>query len=190
MLFQAQQPVPRGPAPAGQTATQLVAPGPSSTTPQTPYDSTVAAIRRIGTTVAELKSELEWFNRAVTMEPAGRVVERGVSLQGACRALQHSATEDGRALCRSCLHGQQAAAVEQYRAYLASLARVGSQCATTVAQQRRAPTADAVAGGLKREAKTISGRIVEGLVPYEQRLAAVRAAFGWSATSGAPRRSP
>jgi len=191
MLFQAQQPAPRPAAPGVQASAHYLPPGPPGTAPRTPYDSTVAAIRRIGVTVAEVKSGLESFNRAAAREPSGTVVERGASLQTACRAMTVSAREDGHAICRSCLRGEQAAAVEQYRAYLATLARVGSQCSTIVAQQRRAATADMTALGLKREAQRISSGIVEGIVPYEQRLAAVRTAFGWTGTtSGAPRRGP
>jgi len=166
-------------------------PAKSSAEPRTPYESTVTAIRRIGVAVAEVKSGMESFNRAAAREPSGVVVERALLLQSACRGLAQSVATDGPGLCRGCVRGQQAAALEQYRTYLASLARVGTQCSTSVARHRSTGTVDGMAAGLKREAHAMSQRIVEGLVPYEQRLAVLRTAFGWTnTTSGAPRRGP
>lgn len=193
ILVQAQQPGQHPTTPPNPHAVppQRVATGSTTSQPRTPYDSTVAAIRRIGVAVAEVKSGLESFNRAAAREPSGVVVERALLLQTACQGLARSAVADGRVLCRGCVRGQQATALEQYRAYLNSLARVGTQCSTSVARHRDTGTVDGMAAGLKREVHTMSQRIVEGLVPYEQRLAAVRTAFGWTnTTSGTPRRGP
>lgn len=191
MLVQAQQPGQQpSTAPNPHAVPPQRVPVNSNTVPRTPYDSTVAAVRRIGVSVAQVKSGLDEFNRAAAREPSGVVVERALLLQNACLGLTRSAQNDGRALCRSCVSGREAAALEQYRNYMASLARVGSQCSTSIARQRATGTVEGMATGLKREAQAMSQRIVQGLVPYEQRLQAMREAFGWSSTSGAPRRSP
>jgi hypothetical protein len=191
LLVQAQPPA-RQPAAAPQSTTlpattQLQTGGRE---PRTPYDTTVVAIRRIALSVAEVKSNLGAFSRAAAREPAAVVVERATRLQDRCQALARSAAEDGRLLCRSCVRGERAAALERYRASLASLQQVGRQCSTTVAQLRRARGAEQAAAGLKREARTIGNRIATGLVPYEQRLEAVRQAFGWSTRPAAAPRPP
>ena len=98
MLVQAQQPghqpttqAPATQAPAARPAPmQTVVRAPTST-PRTPYDSTLAAIRRIGVAVAEVKSGLDALNRAVAREPNGVVVERATTLQTQCQALARSA---------------------------------------------------------------------------------------------------
>jgi hypothetical protein len=181
LLVQTQQP---GRPPVAQAQTQ-----PASSQPRTPYDSTVAAIRRIGLAVAEVKSSMDAFGRAAAREPSAVVVERAGSLQTRCQTLARSAAQDGRILCRSCVTGERREALDHYRAYLASLERVGSQCVTSIARLRRAGTMDQVAEGLKREARTISQRIVAGFVPYEQRLLVLRQAFGWAPPPSRPRPS-
>jgi hypothetical protein len=172
LLVQTQQP---GRPPVAQAQIQ-----PSSSQPRTPFDSTVAAIRRIGLAVAEVKSQVQLFGRVAVGEPDTVVMERAVMLQDRCRALARSAAEDGRALCRSCVTGERREALDRYRAYLASLGRVGSQCATLIARQRRGGTLAARAAGLKREARTIMQGIVAGFGPYEQRVLVLRQAFGWA----------
>jgi hypothetical protein len=111
------------------------------------------------------------------------VVDRATRLQDRCRAMARSAADDGRMLCRTCVQGERQAALERYRAYLASLQQVGRQCSTTVSRQHQEGRVEETAVGLKREARGIGNRIASGLVPYEQRLEAVRRAFGWTSTS-------
>jgi hypothetical protein len=184
LLVQTQQPAaPRSPAASAAQAPLQMQTG--TREPRTPYDTTVLAVRRIGIAVAEVKSGLDGFNRAAAREPAAVVVERATRLQERCQTMARSAAEDGRLLCRSCVRGEQAAALERYRTYLASLQRVGAQCSTAVARERRTGVPEPAASGLRRQARTISEGIVAGLVPYEQRLEGVRQAFGWSSPATA-----
>jgi len=191
LLVQVQQP---GRPPANQATPQA----PSGAQPlhvetrgrelRTPFDTTVAAIRRVGLSVAEVKSGLEAFRRAANREPGGVVVERAAMLQGKCRAMARSASTEARVLCRDCVDGERRAALERYRAYLASLARVGNECAASIARQHQRGGTDRAAERLKREARAIGDRIIAGLVPYEQRLAVVRRAFGWASPGNTTRR--
>lgn len=191
LLAQTQQPgrppANQAPAPA-PSAMQSVRLQPTSRQPSTPYDTTVAAIRRVGLSVAEVKSSLEMFRRATAREPNAIVVERAAALHGKCQAMARTASAESPLLCRGCVEGERRAALERYRAYLSSVARVGNQCAATIARQRRSASTDLAAARLKGEARGIGDAIVAGLVPYEQRLDAVRRAFGWSAPSSASRR--
>ncbi len=183
LLVQAQQP---GRPPATQATppvrTQAAQVHASSREMHTPYDTTVAAIRRVAVSVAEVKSGLEVFRRAAAREQSAIVVERASALEGKCQAMARVVVEEARRMCRTCVSGERLTALERYRTYLASVARVGTQCARTLGAERRDRTVDQAAAGLKRQRRTLSDRIVAGLVPYEQRLAAVRQTFGWAPT--------
>ncbi len=189
LLVQAQEPArPAAPAQAQSPAPVQVPMQIEGRGPRTPYDTTVIAIRRIGVSVAEVKSSVDAFNRAAARETNAVVAERAVRLQERCQALARSAAEDGRTICRSCVTGERAAALQRYREYLASLQQVGSQCASSVAQQRRGRGTEQAGAALRGQARAISNRIATGFVPYEQRLEAVRRTFGWgSSTRPAPR---
>jgi hypothetical protein len=190
LLVQTQQPQRQPAAPAQAPAPTQVPMQIEGRDPRTPYDTTVIAIRRIGVSVAEVKSSLDALNRAAAREPDAVVVERAVRLQERCQALARSAAEDGRTICRTCVTGERAAALQRYREYLASLQRVGSQCATSVAQQRRGRGTEQAGAALRGQVRAISDRIATGFVPYEQRLEVVRRAFGWSSAASSGARRP
>lgn len=171
------------------SAGALVRPRPT-TVPRTRYDSTVAAVRDIGNQVARVKSDLDLFHRATAARPSGEVIQRASGLRSSCDAMASAIQRGLPMLCRGCLARSMQTSIDRYRAYLPALARVGRQCAARIRQLTRSGAEDAQAGALKREANALSARVVGGIVPYEQRLAAVRRAFGWAPASPAPRRGP
>ena len=159
----------------------------ASAEPRTAYDSTVLGLRRIGQAVAEVKTAMDAFRRA-SIEPDGVMLERAALLRAKCRALTTTAEQQGRRLCRTCVGREQRTSLDAYRAYLPSLQRVAQQCATTITRLGSGQGVAGAATRLRRESRNISNRIVEGLVPYEQRLTAVRVAFGWAPTPQNPVR--
>jgi hypothetical protein len=171
-------------APSAQSP-GLVLPG--GRPPANAYDSTVRALAVVGQRVAEVKSALGQFRRAAFNGQDAQVVQWGDTLAQRCRQLNEQAAGAQRTLCRGCLNARRQASVEEYRAVLPRVGLMARGCDTTLRQLRR-DSAAATARNYRREVRNIGNRIVLALRPYEERLARVRDAFGWSdRTSPAPR---
>jgi len=152
---------------------------------RTPYDTTRQSIIELGTRVADVRSLLELYRRAAFNDPDGAVLESAGRLSRGCRMLADSVDVARRKICRHCLSPSAQSAVEDYRAYLPTLAGVARQCSTRLHQLA---TGDSSAARLRREALPVSNRLVTGVRPYEARLQQVRIAFGWAAPARTPAR--
>jgi hypothetical protein len=180
-----QQQRPR-PAPPPATVVPIQS---GSSEPRTPFDTTRATLIEIARRVADLKSSLDMYRRAAFNEPDGALLENAGMFARDCRALAEAAEHGRRTLCRHCLAPSAQGPVDEYRAYLPTLARVGRQCAARVEQLRSGRSAQAAAAGLRRDVLPANNRVVDGLRPYEARLQQVRIAFGWAMPpTPAPRR--
>lgn len=171
----------QGAAPARPQQQQVPRPSMAltqSTGPQTPFDSSVAALTDVGTKVAEMRSAYELYRRAVFNQPDGAILERGDLYKNSCSALATSVQRAQRHLCRTCMATNVRPAIEQYRANLPSLARVANQCAARMARLRGRGNA-AAAEAMRADIRPEGERLVNGLRPYEARLADVRRVMGW-----------
>src|SRR5262245_14209639 len=161
--------------------------GPPPPARQESADSVSAAVQRIAFAVGQARSGIELLRRASGNDTDAGVVQSAVHLRSVCETLAATVETQSKVLCRHCLEQERQAPIDAYREYLPSLERAGRQCASTTAQLARGSTADA-ARRIRRQAVPIGERLVAVLVPYEQRLGAVRVAFGWAPPPAAPPR--
>lgn len=166
---------PAGAAPAASQQPQLTRDPP----PRTAYDSTVYAITALGTRVAEVRSGIELLRRAAFNEPDGSVLERADLMRTRCREMAAAAERGQQFICRGCQAPNVQGVLDAYRSQLPAVARLARSCAARLEQLRGGEPA-AAAAALRGEARPLSARLAEGLRPYEQRLEAVRRAFGWT----------
>jgi hypothetical protein len=143
------------------------------------YDTTKVLIARLGHAVADVKSGLELFRRAVFNQPEGDVLFAAGYLERACRTLDLGAGETERGVCRRCAAQRLQEALDRYRAAMPSLRRTGARCAARIALLSKGSTPSA-ASRLRRNVRPIGDAIVRGIIPYEQRLQAVRVEAGWA----------
>jgi hypothetical protein len=148
-------------------------------------DTVVLAIQRVGFAVGEVKSRMDLLRLSAGNDPDSAVLGSAARLRDACEALAATAVAQGSVLCSHCLEQERQAPIDAYRAYLPSLERAGKHCAARIVQLRQGAGA---ANHLRQEATAISHQLVEAIIPYEQRLNAVRVAFGWAPPPTAPVR--
>jgi hypothetical protein len=141
------------------------------------FDSTRARVAEVGQRVADVRSALELFRRAVFNSPDAEVVSTAAGFRLQCRSLDSTAAVAARKVCRSCAERTLQAALNDYRAVLPSVSRVGAQCATRLARLLHGEHA---AERLRRDVRVVGNGIVEGLLPYERRLQVLRVAAGWA----------
>lgn len=162
VLFQqspgAQRPSPQAPPAAEATTT-----------------GTRQAIVDVGRSVALLRTAHDALRRAAFNFTDEVVVQRSQEMRQRCQDLTAMARAATGQVCRGCWSAAVQPSITAYRAGLPGVAQVGTRCASQVAQYLRAPRpAEAVRRGIWAVGRTV----VEGLVPYERRLRAVRQAFG------------
>jgi hypothetical protein len=146
-------------------------------TQRTAFDSTRDLVATIGQRVADVRSSLDLFRRAVFNSTDAEVLNTAAGFRLSCRSLDSAASVGARKVCRSCAERSVQSALNGYRAILPSVSRVGAQCATRLARLSRGERA---AGQLRRDVRVVGNAIVEGLVPYERRLQVLRVAAGWA----------
>ncbi len=147
------------------------------------FDTTGAAVNAVGDRVADVKSGLELFRRAVFNGPDGEVLSSAELFGARCRSLDSAATAARPKICRSCSAPRVNTAFTGYRQGLPDLARTGSQCAARL--QQLAARSDA-AKGLRREVRSIGAALVAGLTRYERRVQTLRQALGTMPPRAAP----
>jgi hypothetical protein len=149
---------------------------PQDPPPRTSSDTTILQVVAIGRAVAEVRAEVDRFRMLAFNDDGGRLVESSAVFQTGCQEPAVAAQKAGHTMCRSCLNRSLQPAINQYRAFMPSLARLGSRCAATLGRLR---VSDPVAatGNLRRGARNISTFIVAGLRQYEARLTPVRQAL-------------
>jgi hypothetical protein len=166
-----QQPRARAPQTGGHTAA---------------FDSTGVAVNALGVRVADVRSALEEFRRAVFNGPDGEVLRTAGQFRAACHALDSVASRTARRVCRRCASSNVQQALDRYREAIPSVTRVGARCAAQLSRLVRGPDA---AKRLRRDVRVIGNPIVTGLVPYERRLETLLAALRGRTVppGGAPR---
>jgi hypothetical protein len=161
---------------AAPRATPLPA-APRSASPA--YDSVVSAVSQIGVAVAEVKSGLELYRRASFNEPDGELLRWAEQFGRSCRQLTQTVERQQPKLCSNCLPTDAQRAIDRYRAYMPTLARMGRDCGTRLQRTSASTPADSVPARLRRDARPVGNKVVEAIRPYEDRLQQVRIAFGW-----------
>jgi len=141
------------------------------------FDTTRGLVAGVGQRVAGVRSALELFRRAVFNSPDAEVVNTAVGFRLQCQSLDSTAAVAARKVCRTCAERAVQSALNDYRAVLPSVSRVGAQCATRLARLMQGAGA---AERLRRDVRVVGNAIVEGLVPYERRLQVLRVAAGWA----------
>jgi hypothetical protein len=156
---------------------------PQDPPPRTSSDTTLFQVVAIGRAVAEVKAEFDRFRMLALNDDSGRLMESSDVFRTRCQELAVAAQKAGHTMCRSCLTRSLQPAINQYRAFMPSLARLGTRCASTLGRLRVADPVTA-AGNLRRGARNMSSFMVAGLRQYEARLMPVRQAL----TAPPPRR--
>lgn len=153
------------------------------------FDSIQTASRQVitdvGQSVAELRSRHDLLRRAVFNQSDSLVVLRTREMRQYCQDLTAVARAAPLRLCRSCFAAATQRAINDYRAALPGVSRVGTSCSTQLAQYLRAR---APAATVRRSISAISRTVVNGLFPYESRIGEVRRAFGLTGRAPPPRR--
>jgi hypothetical protein len=159
---------PASPAPAPNASTAQAGDPPRKTA----FDTTAGAISDVGRAVADVRAELDRFQVTASNDPGGTLLEYAGVFQAKCRELATTAQRSSRVMCRRCVGGGAQPAIDQYRAYLPTLAQTASRCAATLQRLRRGDDA-AAAAALRRGRYDISQSLIAGLRAYEARLSRV-----------------
>ncbi len=151
------------------------------------FDSTTALVVAVGQGVAEVKSNLDLFRRAVFSGPDGDVLTAASSFEQHCHQLQAAALAASRKVCRHCGSSDVQRALEGYRRTMPALARSGASCSARISRLLVARSQHDAASALRRDVRPIGNQLVEAIRPYENRLHALREATGWAHQGPAPR---
>jgi len=167
----------RAPPPHVPTATQRAS--------AAAFDTTTQAVANMGASVAEVKTALSLYRRAVFNGPDGDVIASGQYFQRSCHVMDSVALVTARTVCRHCGSKAVQDALVGYRAVMPALSRLGARCATRFDELLRGRDSVAVRR-LRREVRVIGNEIVAGLSRYEQRLERLRVAAAWTKTAPVP----
>ena len=124
------------------------------------------------------------LRRAVFNFPDAVVIERGQEMRQRCQDLTAMARAATGRLCRTCYSASIQPSINGYRAGLTDVGQVGTRCANQMGQSLRAQKP---AEAVRRNIWALGQTLVAGMVPYENRLRAVRQALG---LTGEPARPP
>jgi len=131
-------------------------------------DSSKAAVTQVADKVADVRSALDVYRRAVFNGTDADVVSMASYLGTACHGVDSTAVRAARMVCRRCaFQAKLQAAFDDYRAGLPALGRAGAQCASRIVRLARGAQP---AKGLRRDVRVIGNPLVEALRSYERRL--------------------
>jgi hypothetical protein len=150
------------------------------------FDSTTAQVVTVASGVAEVKSSLDLFRRAVFNGPDGDVLMSAGAFAQHCQHLQAEALDAVRKVCRHCGSPEVQRALEGYRRAMPGLARGGASCSARISRLLGAPAQHDAAAALRRDVRVIGQTIVDAVVPYEERLHVLREAAGWAHAAAPP----
>jgi hypothetical protein len=138
-------------------------------------DSSRAAIAHMADRVADVRSALDVYRRAVFNGTDAEVLSMAAFLRNACHGMDSVAGPTVRKVCRRCAFQREVqAAFDGYRQAIPAVGRAGAGCVTRLTQLARRP---APAKGFRDEVRAIGNPIVSALMTYEQRLHAVLVAL-------------
>lgn len=137
------------------------------------FDSSRAAVSHLADKVADVRSALEVYRRAVFNGTDTEVLTMAGYLGSTCHGMDSVALRTERTVCRKCaFQANVQSAFDQYRAGLPALRQAGARCVTQLAQLSRGPQPQA-AKGLRRDVRAVGNPLVSALRSYERRLHAV-----------------
>lgn len=150
------------------------------------FDSTTRQVSEVGTAVADVRSYLDLYRRAVFNGSDGDVLTAADAFGRKCHQLEVTALQAARKVCRRCGAPDVQRALEGYRGVMPTVARTGERCAATIGRLQVAPSQHQAATNLRHDVRAIGDAIVEGLRRYESRLQALRVAAGWAPQAPPP----
>jgi hypothetical protein len=150
------------------------------------FDSTTQQVALVGSAVAEVKSYLDLFRRAVFNGSDGDVLTAAGAFGQHCHWLEIAALRASRKVCRHCGSPEVQRALEGYRGVMPTVARTGARCAATIGRLQAATSQHQAAVNLRHDVRAIGDAIVAGLTRYESRLQALRVAAGWAPQAPPP----
>lgn len=160
-------------------------PVPPASSRDSAINATRQAITDVGRSVADLRTAHDALRRAVFNFPDAVVIERGQGMRQRCQDLTAMARGAAGRVCRNCFSAAVQPSINGYRAGLPNVEQVGTRCASQLAQFLRAQKP---AEAVRRNIWAVGRTVVEGMVPYENRLHAVRQALGLTDLPARPQR--
>jgi hypothetical protein len=151
------------------------------------FDTSKAAMSHLGVPVAEVKSALDVYRRAVFNGTDDEVQHNADYLRTSCQAVDSVARLVVAKVCRHCAAPDAQAAFDRYRQDLPSLSRGAARCAARIRLAERG--ADA-AKRLRRDVRDIGNGLILTLRAYEARLAVLRNALNLTHTTRPPASRP
>jgi len=148
------------PVPPSPTAARLAA-----------FDSTKAAIAHIGWPVAEVRSALDVYRRAVFNGPDDDVLHNADYLRTSCAAVDSVARVMQPKICLHCAKGNVQAAFDGFRQMMPVLRRGMAQCSGRIWRLERGEKA---AKHLRDDVRVVGNQVILTLRYYEARLGVVR----------------
>jgi len=132
------------------------------------FDSSRAAVSHLADVVADVKSGLELFRRAVFNDTDAEVMSTADGFWTRCHAMDSVAARTFRMVCTRCAFQQPVqAALNGYRQIVPSVGRAGARCAARIAQLSQGRDAPK---RLRHEVRDIGNPIIVALIGYERRL--------------------
>ncbi|HTT68055.1 MAG TPA: hypothetical protein VMF70_08505 [Gemmatimonadales bacterium] len=139
------------------------------------FDTSRSAIAVVAKGVADVRSALDVYRRAVFNSTDAEVLSMGDYLRRACRGLDSTATVAVRKVCRHCAFQPNVqTAFDGYRVGLPAVSRTAAGCAARLSRLARG---SAPAKGMRRDVRVIGNPIVQTLQGYERRLHVVLVAL-------------
>jgi hypothetical protein len=134
---------------------------------QAAFNSSKAAVAGVAGRVAEVKSALDVYRRAVFNGTDAEVLANSEYLRRSCLDVDLAAVQAARRICRGCAAADVDAGFDGYRAGLPALRGMSGRCAARLGQLARGQNA---AKRLRAEVRAIGNPIVLELRDYERRL--------------------
>jgi hypothetical protein len=149
------------------------------------FDTSTAVLTQVGAPVAEVRSALDVYRRAVFNGTDADVLTNAHYLWTSCLAVDSVARVAANKVCRHCAAKDVQAAFDGYRQMLPSLSRGAGRCASRVAQLAAARDAAKL---LRRDVREIGNPLVLTLRAYESRTGALRKALNVIPARAIPQR--
>lgn len=146
------------------------------------FDSSRAVIGHVGSPVAEVKSALDVYRRAVFNGTEAEVLHNADYLRTSCQAVDSVAKLMETRICRHCATRDVQPALDGYRQMLPSLSRGAARCAARLWELERAAGA---AKRLRHDVRDIGNPLILTLRGYEARLSVLLKALN-AAPAGPP----
>ena len=146
------------------------------------YDSTEAAFRQVGLSVAQVKSGIDVYRRAALGGLDDDVLRTAAFLRRSCETADTTVRHAEARICRHCSPGNVQPAFDSYRGMLPSLRAEMGRCAGRLQQQERGSEP---AKQLRAAVRDVGNPLVETLRRYERYVTRVRTALGLTPTNPA-----